>query len=35
MKGFNPVNYKISLTPDLVNFKFSGTVEISGEVTSP
>jgi tricorn protease interacting factor F2/3 len=35
MKGFNPVNYKISLTPDLVNFKFSGTIEISGEVTSP
>ena len=35
MKGFNPVNYKIALTPDLVNFKFSGTVEISGEVTSP
>ena len=35
MKGFNPVNYKISLTPDLVNFKFSGTVEISGEATSP
>jgi len=35
MKGFNPVNYKISLTPDLLNFKFSGTVEISGKVTSP
>lgn len=31
MNAFDPNNYKISLIPDLNKFKFSGTVEITGE----
>ena len=35
MASYTPVNYKINLEPDLVNFTFSGTAEISFEAPQP
>ena len=35
MNGFIPRNYKLSITPDLAHFRFSGRVEIFGEATAP
>ncbi|MDY6954193.1 MAG: M1 family peptidase, partial [Thermodesulfobacteriota bacterium] len=35
MNGFIPHTYKLSITPDLVRFRFAGRVEISGEATTP
>jgi len=35
MTSYNPINYKIHLEPDLVNFTFSGTAEILFEAPQP
>ncbi|UCF91593.1 MAG: M1 family metallopeptidase [Desulfobacterales bacterium] len=35
MPQFKPLNYKIRLEPDLINFKFTGSVEIRGEAPQP
>ena len=35
MTPYNPVNYKIHLEPDLVNFTFAGTAEILFEAQQP
>ena len=35
MNEFFPRNYKLSLIPDLADFRFAGKVEISGELTGP
>ena len=35
MQEFNPLNYKIHLEPDLVNFSFAGTTEILIEAQNP
>ncbi|MDY6950226.1 MAG: M1 family metallopeptidase [Thermodesulfobacteriota bacterium] len=35
MNGFIPHIYKLSITPDLVRFRFAGRVEIFGEATTP
>ena len=35
MNNFTPTHYRISLTPDLPTFRFSGQVTISGELSSP
>ncbi len=34
MNAFDPVNYHITLTPDLADFTFRGSVEITGECRS-
>jgi hypothetical protein len=35
MTTYKPINYKIHLNPDLVNFTFNGTTEILFEAPQP